>query len=106
MLAIAATMFSAFIFPPRVSVVFAAEQGTGAYVGNQCGKCEQRESDVQKVDHVLLKKTRSIQRARGSDQMIRAPLLRLHKDHAAAYKDCTKRPRQDPPRSRDRDDHY
>src|ERR1700719_1435789 len=52
--ATAATMFSAFIFPPHVSVVFAAERGTAPHVGYQRGKCEQGECEVQQVDHGLL----------------------------------------------------
>jgi hypothetical protein len=48
------TMLSALILPSRVGAVFAAEQGTSAHVGEQCGKCEQGQGDVQQVYHVFL----------------------------------------------------
>jgi hypothetical protein len=54
--AMAATMFSAFIFPPRVAGVFATEQGAAPHVGEQCTECKECQADIQKVYHMLLRK--------------------------------------------------
>src|ERR1700680_1777685 len=88
----AATMFSAFIFPPHVSVVLAAEQGTCPHVADQCGECKKAETDVQDVDHVPFEPVRALCRALSSVRMIRTQLLRPHKEGERRYKDFTKRP--------------
>jgi hypothetical protein len=83
--------FSAFILPSRVGAVLAAEQATCPHVGNQCGKSQQGESDIQQVYHVFLGVEPAMLRARhaGSHDMSLAVkaaqrshtfVLRFHKE--------------------------
>ena len=50
----AARAFSALTFASRFNALFATEQRAAPRISDQRGECNQRECDVQQVDHVIL----------------------------------------------------
>lgn len=63
MVATLARMVSAFIVPPCIDTVVAAEQSAAADVGDQCNEGKEGEGDIEDVDHVLFEAVPAFGRA-------------------------------------------